>query len=104
MKEAGNVFKSGTSRRSFLKKGTAAVGAATAAGLVIPGKLFAHREEDEDARLSKGDIAILRLLSAAEQIEEDLWRQYSELGGTQDDEVSGGNGGNPIYTGALGLL
>jgi hypothetical protein len=104
MKEAGNVFKSGTSRRSFLKKGTAAVGAATAAGLVIPGKLFAHREEDEDARLSKGDIAILRLLSAAEQIEEDLWRQYSELGGTQDDEVSGVNGGNPIYTGALELL
>ncbi|HXL21063.1 MAG TPA: twin-arginine translocation signal domain-containing protein [Candidatus Dormibacteraeota bacterium] len=104
MKDAGNVLKSASSRRSFLKKGTAAVGAATAAGLVIPGKLFAQGGDDEDTRLTKGDIAILRLASAAEQIEADLWQQYSELGGTQDDEVSGVNGGNPIYIGALELL
>jgi hypothetical protein len=104
MKDAGNVFKSGTNRRTFLKSGTAAVGAATAAGMVIPGKLFAREDDDDGARLTGGDIAILRLLSAAEQIEADLWQQYSELGGTQDGEVSGINGGNPIYTGALELL
>jgi hypothetical protein len=31
--------------------------------------------------LTKGDVAILRLLAAAEIIEADLWRQYNELGG-----------------------
>ena len=38
--------------------------------------------------LTKGDAAILRFLAAAEIIESDLWLQYQELGGTQDDEVS----------------
>jgi len=106
MKEAGKVSSGGGSRRAFLKKGVAAAGLATAAGMVIPGRLFAGgREDDGDhAQLTKGDIAILRLLSAAEQIEADLWQQYSELGGTQDNEVSGVNGGNPIYVGALELL
>lgn len=66
--------------------------------------LARSQEENEGQRPTKGDIAILRLLSAAEQIETDLWRQYSELGGTQDKEVSGVGGGNPIYAGALQLL
>jgi hypothetical protein len=104
MKEAGKLFKNGTNRRAFLKSGTAAVGVATAAGMVIPGRLFAREDDDDEARLTRGDIAILRFLSAVEQIEKDLWLQYSELGGVQDDEVSGINGGNPIYTGALELL
>src|SRR6202020_763089 len=43
-------------------------------------------------------------LSALEQIEEDLWIQYSELGGTQDNEISGVNGGNSLYTAALQIL
>ena len=88
MKEAGKLFKNGTNRRAFLKSGTAAVGAATAAGMVIPGRLFAREDDDDEARLTRGDIAILRFLSAVEQIEKDLWLQYSELGGVQDDEVS----------------
>jgi hypothetical protein len=33
-----------------------------------------------------------------------LWQQYSELGGTQDQEVSGQNGGNSLYTAALQIL
>jgi hypothetical protein len=34
-----------------------------------------------------------------------LWVQYSELGGTQDNnEVSGVNGGSPLYTAALEIL
>jgi len=59
--------------------------------------------------LTKGDIAILRFLAAAEIIESDLWLQYQELGGVQDDEVSKlasklipgypalPTGGNPLY-------
>ena len=31
--------------------------------------------------LTKGDIAILRFLAAAELVETDLWQQYAELGG-----------------------
>ena len=34
--------------------------------------------------LSKGDVAILRLLAAAELIEADLWQQYAELGGVTE--------------------
>jgi len=106
MKEAGKVFSRSSSRRRFLWKGVAAAGAATAAGMAIPGSMFPRdRDDDRDhGPLSKGDIAILRLLSAAEQIETDLWQQYSELGGVQDSEVSGVGGGNLIYAAALGLL
>ncbi len=93
-----------SNRRTFLRRGVSATAAATAAGMIIPGKLFAESEDREDGNLTKGDIAILRFLSAAEQVETDLWQQYSELGGTQDTEESGVNGGNPIYAAALQLL
>jgi Ferritin-like domain len=46
--------------------------------------------------LSKGDVAILRFLAAAEILETDLWEQYEELGGV--------NGGNPAYIAALSNL
>ena len=85
-------------RRSFLKRGMVAAGATTAAGLLLNGSAFA------DGPPTKGDIAILTFLNAIEQIEADLWLQYSELGGVQDSEVSGVNGGNPLYTGALEIL
>ncbi len=61
------------------------------------------------AALTKGDVAILRLLAAVEIIETDLWQQYNELGGIQDhevidgQEVSGGSG-SPGYTAALQVL
>jgi len=93
-----------SNRRAFLKNGVTAAGAATAAGMVIPGRLFAQDDDVRGGGLTHGDIAILQFLSAAEQVENDLWQQYSELGGTQDAEVSGVNGGNPIYVGALQLL
>ena len=35
----------------------------------------------DDAKLNRGDIAILTFLSALEQVEADLWIQYAELGG-----------------------
>jgi hypothetical protein len=47
----------------------------------------------ESTRPTKGDIAILRFLAAAEILETDLWEQYNELGGM--------NGGNPAYVAAL---
>src|SRR5260221_3702786 len=103
MKELGNgAVKS--NRRAFLRKGMTAAGAATAAGMVIPGRLFAQGDGQDEGNLTRGDIAILRFLSAAEQVETDLWQQYSELGGTQDAEESGVGGGNPLYTAALQLL
>src|ERR1700730_8228951 len=52
---------------------------------------------------TKGDIAILRFLSAAEILETDLWRQYNELGGIQDKEVPGGSGSAPYIAKLLKL-
>ncbi len=103
-KEENTVTKSST-RRSFLKNGTVA-GAATVGGGLLSAKAFAFDREGEDGRapITKGDIAILRFLQALEAVEEDLWRQYAELGGTQDNEFSGLTGGNPAYTQALQLL
>ena len=88
-------------RRSFLKKGVLAAGAATVgAGLLGNGTSACAQE----GGLTQGDIAILRILAAAEIVETDLWLQYSELGGTQDKEVSGVHGGNALYMAALQLL
>ena len=105
MKKVENLFTKGSSRRSFLKNGTVA-GAATMGAGLLAGKAFAFDREDEDGRaaITKGDIAILRFLQALEQVEEDLWRQYAELGGTQDNEFTGLTGGNAAYSQALQLL
>src|SRR4029079_17118231 len=54
-------------------------------------------------RLTKGDVAILRFLAAAELIETDLWLQYNELAGIQDSEVPGGSG-SPAYAEAIAVL
>src|SRR5215472_1600062 len=77
-------------RRSFLKKSVAAGAIATTSlGLLTSGpSAIAEQEGDGNEKLTKGDAAILRFLAAAEIIESDLWLQYQELGGVQDDEVS----------------
>jgi hypothetical protein len=106
MKKEGNVLTKGSTRRSFLKNGTVA-GAATVGAGLLAGKAFAfdrEREDDDRAPITRGDIAILKFLQALEQVEEDLWRQYAELGGTQDNEFSGLTGGNAAYSQALQLL
>src|ERR1700676_4591681 len=102
MNKTENVFTSGTSRRSFLKNGTVA-GAATVGAGLLAGKTFAFDREGNDDRapITKGDIAILKFLQALEQVEADLWIQYSELGGTQDNEVPGAGTGNAAYIAAL---
>src|SRR5260370_5375386 len=104
-KEKENVSRRGTPRGSFLKNGSVA-GAATMGAGSLAGKAFAFEREGEDGRapIAKGDIAILRFLQALEAVEEDLWRQYAELGGTQDNEFTGLTGGNTAYTQALQLL
>ena len=106
MKKEGNAFSRNTNRRTFFKNGAVTAGAATLGAGLLRGAPFAFGKDEEDSGpgITRGDIAILRFLSAAEQIEADLWIQYSELGGTQDNEVSGVNGGNPLYTAALQIL
>jgi len=104
MKKSSSVFQNKTNRRSFLKSGTVA-GAATLGAGLLPARVSAFERDDDDrAPITRGDIAILKFLQALEQVEADLWIQYSELGGTQDNEVSGVNGGNPAYTAALTIL
>ena len=66
-------------RRSFLKGLGMAGVALSASGLVASEARAANTGSRE--RLSKGDVAILKLLAAAELIEADLWQQYAELGG-----------------------
>src|ERR1700704_1402295 len=102
VKKIGSGIESGSDRRSFLKTGMAAAGAATVGvGLLTSGKsAFA---EEKGGRLDAGDAAILRFLAAAEILETDLWQQYNELGGIQDKEVPGGSG-NPAYTKAIQAL
>jgi hypothetical protein len=86
-------------RRSFLRN--LGVGAA----LLVPGAtllgnagkaLAANENQRRDNALSRGDVAILQLLAAAELIEADLWQQYNELGGV-DAAATG-------YTAALQIL
>src|SRR5258707_10487022 len=91
-------------RRRFLKGGMFAAGATVLGAGLAPGRLLASEDDKDRAPITKGDIAILRFLQALETIEADLWQQYSELGGTQDNEVSGLNGSNMPYTQALQLL
>ncbi len=79
MEQHAQHSKLTTSRRSFLSKGLAVGGAGViGAGLLATGlPVFA---EERSGELTKGDIAILRFLSAAEILETDLWQQYNELG------------------------
>jgi hypothetical protein len=102
MEQHAQYSKFTTSRRSFLNKGLALGGAGViGAGLLSNGlPVFA---EEGSRKLSKGDMAILRFLSAAEILETDFWQQYNELGGVQDSEVPGGSG-SAAYTAALAVL
>jgi hypothetical protein len=75
-------IKRSVDRRSFLKGGLLAGGAAMGAGLLANAPLArAQTRAQESGSLSAGDVAILRFLAAAELIESDLWTQYAELGG-----------------------
>jgi hypothetical protein len=81
-------------RRSFLK-GLGIAGATLSASAILGTRGNAETTRST-AKLSKGDVALLRFAAAAELIEADLWQQYNELGGVQ--------GGNPAYIAALSNL
>ena len=84
-------------RRRFLKGGMLAAGIASAVPGLWPTSVFAADHErdrnglgrdpqDDDREITKGDIAILRFVAAAEILETDLWQQYAELAGTNAPE------------------
>jgi hypothetical protein len=88
MEKYESVIKRPVNRRSLLKRGILAGGAAvvgTGTGLFSGGKSAFGQEfalgQDSGGALTRGDVAILRFLAAAELIESDLWTQYAELGG-----------------------
>jgi hypothetical protein len=91
--------QAGISRRNFLTRSVVAGAAALTASMLPQGLAMAQTSP----AITKGDIAILRFLSAAEILETDLWQQYNELGGIQDKEVPGGHGSQP-YIDALSQL
>jgi len=110
--------KTGSNRRSFLKKGMVAGAVTVGAGLLVGSSSALAQDEksQKNGGLTKGDAAILRFLAAAEILESDLWLQYQELAGIQDNEVSTlasqlipgypaqPTGGNPLYTTAVSQL
>src|SRR5271165_1435241 len=104
MRDVLDEMQAGTNRRSFIKKGIV-----TAAGATVGAGLLADISPAiaDNGGLSREDAAILRFLSAVEQIEQDLWLQYAELGGVQTNpsELPGlPTGGSPAYTAALNNL
>src|SRR5580698_5177582 len=81
MKKVTEVLERTSNRRSFLKNGMIAGAVATAGASILGSSLPAFAKEPSNAKITPGDIAILRFLAAAEIIETDLWQQYAELGG-----------------------
>jgi len=77
-------------RRRFLEGGVLVAGIASISpGLWSTDVFAADRDrdrDDDDHGITRGDIAILRFLAAAEIIETDLWQQYAELAGEDAPE------------------
>ena len=90
------LFGSSSTRRSFLRSSLAAP-AVIGAGLAAHPSTAAFAGDDGP---TFGDISILRFLAALEILETDLWEQYNELGGSQDNEEPKGSGNKP-YTALL---
>lgn len=80
--------KEKTNRRSFLKNGTVAVGAAAVGAGLLADSVAAFAQDNTGLPITRGDIAILRFLSGLEQVEADLWIQYAELGGATNQGLS----------------
>jgi Ferritin-like domain len=103
MMNSGRVCGIDKNRRALLKGGAVAAGATVMGAGVLGNALPAFAHEEGSGSLTPGDASILRFLAAAEILETDLWVQYNELGGIQDNEVPGGSG-SPAYTTALQVL
>jgi hypothetical protein len=86
-------------RRSFLRNiGIGAALLVPGAGLLSESAKARDVGKKNNKALTRGDVAILQLLAAAELIEADLWQQYSELGGV-DAPTSGYTAGLQILDG-----
>src|SRR3984885_6698340 len=81
MKQLTEVMGRAANRRSFLKNSMVAGAVATVGAGILGRGVPALAQETSSSTITKGDIAILRFLAAAELIEADLWTQYAELGG-----------------------
>lgn len=88
MKKEGNAFTRSTNRRAFFKNGAVAAGAATLGAGLLTNPASAFGQDEGGLLVTRGDIAILRFLSALEQVEADLWIQYAELGGATNQGLS----------------
>jgi hypothetical protein len=84
MEKTRSLMNRAVNRRSLLKNGVLAGGAVAIGAGLIGGDTLAFGQDSGNS-LTKGDIAILRFLAAAELIESDLWTQYAELGGIGDN-------------------
>ena len=84
MKQLTEFLERGANRRSFLKNSVVAGAVATVGAGILGSGLPAFAQQTSGGAPTKGDIAILRFLAAAELIESDLWIQYAELGGIGD--------------------
>jgi hypothetical protein len=80
LKDLADTLQRPTNRRSFMKRSLLA-GTATAGAGLIAAKTASGQTTGRTESPTRGDIAILSLLAAAELIEADLWQQYAELGG-----------------------
>src|SRR6267154_3190655 len=108
VEESSSHVKALVNRRSFMRHSLVAGAAATVGAGILANSNFAVAQ-GASGKLAKGDVAILQFLAAAEIIESDLWLQYQELGGVQDEEVATlastlipgypgkATGGNPLY-------
>src|SRR5260370_10511495 len=106
--EVSSHEKALVNRRSFMRHSLVAGAAATVGAGILANSNFAVAQ-GASGKLTKGDVSILQFLAAAEIIESDLWLQYQELGGVQEDEVATlasklipgypakATGGNPLY-------
>src|SRR5258708_16715917 len=83
--EVSSHEKGIVNRRSFMRHSLVAGAAATVGAGILANSNFAVAQ-GASGKLTKGDVSILQFLAAAEIIESDLWLQYQELGGVQDDE------------------
>jgi hypothetical protein len=86
-KEDSASEKNAVDRRLFLRKSVVA-GATITPGAGTLQNLPSAFAESDNGHLTRGDVTILRWLSATEIIETNIWLQYQELAGNQDNEVS----------------
>jgi Ferritin-like domain len=87
MEKEKSLMNRSVNRRSLLKTGALA-GGAVAIGAGLVGTATSAFADESKSRVTRGDIDILKFLSALEQVEADLWIQYAELGGATNQGLS----------------